>query len=85
MLRVYIDPDRAIVREWEDMAGKEAVGVLVIKWAESQALVQVPKVGRCKAYTTRMLKRYGFKDTIDKLHIRVALAFPGRNIVSADP
>jgi len=83
-LSIAVDPDQAIIHEWERTAGKEVVQTLVIEWFERGALFTVPSLGRIPPHTMRRLRLIGFDDTVDKLVLRVAMSTLDRIVVSDD-
>ena len=83
-LSIAVDPDHAIIHEWERTAGREAVQLLVVEWFESGALFTVLSLGRIPTQVNRQLRAAGFDGTIDKLMLRVAMVTADRILVSDD-
>lgn len=83
-LILYVDPQFALVDEWKRTSGQEAVQQLVIRWVDLDALLTVEALRTVGPTVTRRLRQLGFRDTVDKLILRIALALDDRNVVSND-
>jgi hypothetical protein len=83
-LRLALDLTRGLLTEWEQTCGAETVGVFIAKWEASGGIVLVQQLGRLPPKAIVRLKRLGFRGTVDKLVLRIALAISGRTVVSRD-
>lgn len=85
-LFVWLDRDRAIVDEWMRTCNPEHVRSTLIYWEGLGALkTRLPWTSIKPRAEARRLHQLGFRDTIDKLLVRLALAIGGATIVSNDP
>ena len=83
-LRLGMDATNALLNEWQTTCGED-VNVVVTTWGEWGALVYFqdpPKLGHC---TTRKLRQLRFRDSVDKLIIRLSLGLTTKYIVTEDP
>lgn len=79
-LFIVIDNTRGLIDEWSRTCGVESVRVLVNAWERGIIPVKPAKIPPA---VTKQLNQLGFKKTIDKLIIRVAIA-KGKKIVTND-
>lgn len=84
--RVAVALDRAqgLVSEWEQTCGRELVGVVLARWEPLRGILIIDTPPPLGGRITRRLRCLGFRDTVDKLVLRLALAIRDRVIVSDD-
>lgn len=83
-LRVVLDMSRGLLSEWERTCGRDAVGVILARWEGFRGVAFVREVGRISPAIGKRLRQCGFKDTVDRLVLRISLATADRTIVSND-
>ncbi len=83
-LQIGIDRQRAIIHEWERTCGEEYVRNLAIMWESFGAFVIADPLGTIPPAVSRRLRQRGFRDTIDKLLLKIAIAINDRVVVSED-
>jgi hypothetical protein len=83
-LCLVVDVGKGLIDEWGRTCGHDFIHVLVTKWQGIGAVRQVNPVRTLGIKVSRKLHQYGFKDTIDKLMLRIAIVTRDRIIVSED-
>jgi len=80
--RVVADNGSGLVSEWHRTCGEENVKQLVIKWSEFDGIKLVqPRTAIEPRRIASMLRNLGFRDAVDKLIVRTALANGARTLI----
>src|SRR5687767_14620987 len=82
-LVIGADKARAIFHEWERTCGPDIQTVLT-KWAEWNGLLFVVPSSSLPRALRQCDERLRMRDTVDKLLVRIALALPGKTVVSIE-
>ena len=83
-LKLAVDRAGSLIDEWRQTCGCELVEVLINHWEPLKALVVIDAPGALDQRARKRLNQLGFKDTIDKLVVRLACHTADRTIVSDD-
>lgn len=83
-LKLAVDPNRALVDEWQATCGPEVVKAAIMKWEATDGVYTVARLGRLTNAHTNKLLQFGFGDAVDKLILRIAVASTNRTVVSND-
>ena len=83
-LRLALDDAGGLQSEWEETCGAEAVRVALTRWIELKAIIPGGSLPKIPHAVGRKLRQLGFKDTIDKIVLRLGLVVTDRIVVSDD-
>lgn len=84
-LQLALDEGRGLLSEWEETCGEETVRALIIRWTDLNGIKFVkPHNAIQPRSVARKLTQLGFRDTVDKLVVRIALSLINRRVVSND-
>jgi hypothetical protein len=84
-LIIILDNKGGLKDEWGRTCGEETINAIISYWADLNAIIMVEPVRSIGSPHSKILKNFGFNDTIDKLILRIALASYERNVVSDEP
>lgn len=83
-LLLVLDDREGISSEWVRTAGPDVLPLLT-QWAEWRGVRLVKPVGQLPQPLRSCATRLRLRNTIDRLHVRTAVALPGTGITSNDP
>jgi hypothetical protein len=83
-LILVVDKNLGLISEWERTCGHDARAIIV-KWIDLNYLKMISATPSLPGFAARRLLALGFKDTIDKLILRISLVVVNHTIVSDDP
>jgi hypothetical protein len=82
---IHLDKAGGLLDEWRKTVGVDAVNVVLAQWQALGAVVVVDSPPALPAAVTNALRRHGFKDTVDKLILRIAFTLNEGTVVTSDP
>jgi hypothetical protein len=83
-LSLVTDKAGGLVGEWEKTCGPDAK-VVFVAWSDRGVIRLISELPTLPPAISRKLSQLGFRDTIDRLVIKLAVASTGKLAISEDP
>lgn len=83
-IKILLDKNGGLIGEWIQTCSEELIYVLINNWEQYGGVEIINEISKTNQAQNKKLRQMGFKGTIDKLILRLAISVPRTSIISDD-